>query len=84
MAMEILTGGVLFKGLCRSAPLSVNVRQSIHYGFALQRSFASSTLPEDEERRLNEARKWITTFTPEAIPKEFCDITFARSSGPGK
>ena len=36
-----------------------------------------------EDPEISEARKWLSTFSPESIPRDICDVSFARSSGPG-
>lgn len=51
---------------------------------ALSRSFASdkhtSNVDEDE---LNAARRWLAKFDAETIPRNICEVSFSRSSGPG-
>lgn len=41
------------------------------------------TEEEEEEKEQRAARAWMTTFTPESIPKSICEVSFSRSSGPG-
>ena len=35
------------------------------------------------EAEITAARKWLSEFTPSLIPKDACEISYARSSGPG-
>ncbi|KAL7269407.1 hypothetical protein RUND412_007937 [Rhizina undulata] len=42
---------------------------------------ANSTSLDDE--KVAQARKWLSSFTEESIPRRSCEITFSRSSGPG-
>lgn len=35
------------------------------------------------EAEMAAAREWLAHFGPETIPKNICDISFSRSSGPG-
>lgn len=35
------------------------------------------------EEDLAAARKWLQNLDPETIPKNICDVSFSRSSGPG-
>lgn len=46
--------------------------------YATKRTPASYT--EDD---LRIARKWLADLNPETIPRNLCEITFSRSSGPG-
>ncbi len=46
---------------------------------ALQASLSDGPI-EDEHR---EARTWLASFNINAIPKNACEVTFSRSSGPG-
>lgn len=36
-----------------------------------------------DESSLEEARQWLTSFTVDSIPRNGCNITYSRSSGPG-
>ncbi|RPB25518.1 hypothetical protein L211DRAFT_806038, partial [Terfezia boudieri ATCC MYA-4762] len=66
------------RGLARCIPL----RGSSIAG--AQRFFASNTPDQGfDEEGLKEARKWLSSFTPDSIPREYCDVSFSRSSGPG-
>lgn len=49
------------------------------------RAFASrrkATL-DAAEAELKEAREWLAGFSPKSIPRNICEISFSRSSGPG-
>ena len=76
--------GLLYRGLIRCLPLRVN---AICGTRGTQRSFASNTTDqgfEVDEEGLKQARKWLSSFTPDSIPREYCDVSYSRSSGPGK
>ena len=47
----------------------------------LIRSWSASTPSSDDEQRL--ARQWRATFNRDAIPRQICEVTFSRASGPG-
>ena len=51
--------------------------------FATTRTYAAKTAEDADEEELKAARSWLTTFTPESIPKSICEVSFSRSSGPG-
>jgi peptidyl-tRNA hydrolase ICT1 len=36
-----------------------------------------------DEDELQAARKWLANLDPDTIPRQICDLTFSRSSGPG-
>ncbi|EME77867.1 uncharacterized protein MYCFIDRAFT_33694 [Pseudocercospora fijiensis CIRAD86] len=36
-----------------------------------------------DEAELQAARKWLKALNPDTIPRELCEISFSRSSGPG-
>ncbi|KAF8423848.1 peptidyl-tRNA hydrolase domain protein [Tirmania nivea] len=80
--MEIMSArGILYGGLVRYIPLRVN---AISGTLGAKRHFASSTPDQDfDEEGLKEARKWLSSFTPDSIPREYYDVSFSRSSGPG-
>jgi len=83
MAMELMYArGLLYRGLVRCIPLRVN---TIPSALGAQRSFASNTQDQGfDEEGLKEAREWLSSFTRDSIPREYCDVSFSRSSGPGK
>jgi hypothetical protein len=50
---------------------------------ATRRTYAAKSAEDLDEEELKAARSWLTTFTPESIPKSICEVSFSRSSGPG-
>ncbi|KAF2760788.1 hypothetical protein EJ05DRAFT_508035 [Pseudovirgaria hyperparasitica] len=48
-----------------------------------QLRYASSRPTSDEEENIGAARKWLDQFNPDTIPKNICEVTFSRASGPG-
>ncbi|KXS99453.1 hypothetical protein AC578_8121 [Pseudocercospora eumusae] len=52
-------------------------------GLKLTRCFASKRRGDADEAELQAARKWLKALDPETIPRELCEISFSRSSGPG-
>lgn len=42
----------------------------------------SNSDPENEED-IAKARKWLSSFTLESVPRKNCEVTFSRASGPG-
>ncbi|KAF8475808.1 hypothetical protein BDZ91DRAFT_710358 [Kalaharituber pfeilii] len=52
-------------------------------GRVLARRALASDAAKDSEEDFQEARRWLSQFTPDSIPREFCDISCSRSSGPG-
>ena len=61
----------------------VNLSQLQLHAVALRKAFASNA-PQQDNEEMREARKWLSSFTPDSIPKQFWVLSFARSSGPGK
>ncbi|KAL1303140.1 hypothetical protein AAFC00_006572 [Neodothiora populina] len=51
----------------------------------LSRTYASRPAVTNDvnEEELDEARKWLSRFDAETIPRSLCDVSFSRSSGPG-
>ena len=47
------------------------------------RSAASSKAAVPSEHEIAAARKWVSNFDAETIPKSICEVDFSRSSGPG-
>ena len=37
--------------------------------------------PSEEEQKA--ARQWLASYNPSTIPRNLCDVSFSRSSGPG-
>ena len=80
--MEVRGLKLLHRGLARWIPLRVN---AIPDALGAQRSFTSNTPDQGfDEEGLKEARKWLSSFTLDSIPRKYCDVSFSRSSGPGK
>ncbi|KAF7196078.1 hypothetical protein HII31_02479 [Pseudocercospora fuligena] len=52
-------------------------------GLKLTRCFATRHSGDVDEAELQAARKWLKALDPETIPRELCEISFSRSSGPG-
>ncbi|KAL1975616.1 hypothetical protein VTN31DRAFT_4008 [Thermomyces dupontii] len=52
---------------------------------AFVRTFASRRKAslDATEADLREAREWLAGFSPKSIPRNICEISFSRSSGPG-
>jgi hypothetical protein len=50
----------------------------------LLKTYATKRGPADyTEEDLSAARKWLANLNPDTIPRNLCEITFSRSSGPG-
>lgn len=48
------------------------------------RTHATKRTPSEySEEDLTAARKWLSNLNPDTIPRNLCEITFSRSSGPG-
>lgn len=48
------------------------------------RDFASKRPAEgDDEAELAAARQWLKKLDPDTIPRDICEVSFSRSSGPG-
>ncbi|KAF2768510.1 hypothetical protein EJ03DRAFT_328171 [Teratosphaeria nubilosa] len=47
------------------------------------RSYATKRGGDASEEELDAARKWLAKLDPDTIPRNICDISFSRSSGPG-
>ncbi|KAK4496925.1 hypothetical protein PRZ48_011374 [Zasmidium cellare] len=50
---------------------------------SITRSFATKRAGEDDEDELAAARRWLAQLDPDTIPRDICDVSFSRSSGPG-
>jgi len=48
-----------------------------------RRFAATRGTDEANEEDLQEARKWLDSLHAETIPKNICEMSFSRSSGPG-
>jgi hypothetical protein len=69
-----------WRGIC--------VRNARSYQFNLiasgaRRCFADQRGSDMDEAELKAARAWLAKLDAETIPREICDISFSRSSGPG-
>lgn len=49
----------------------------------LVRWYATKRGGDVDEAELEAARAWLSKLDPDTIPKEICEVTFSRSSGPG-
>lgn len=47
------------------------------------RSFAAKRSGDADEDELKAARQWLAKLDPDTIPRDLCDVSFSRSSGPG-
>ncbi|CZT20175.1 related to peptidyl-tRNA hydrolase domain protein [Ramularia collo-cygni] len=47
------------------------------------RSFAANRSSDADEDELKAARQWLSNLDLNTIPRELCDVSFSRSSGPG-
>ena len=68
---------VLSRAHALSTP-SYTVPQQFPKTYATKRGPADYT-----EEDLSAARKWLANLNPDTIPRNLCEITFSRSSGPG-
>jgi hypothetical protein len=51
--------------------------------FTTYRHFATRRGGDATDEQLDAARKWLKKLDPDTIPRNICDISFSRSSGPG-
>lgn len=70
---------------CSLARGSLGIK-SLYYRLSIaHRCLTSSTKstngPAEEDH--NDARTWLARFNANTIPKDLCELTFSRSSGPG-
>ena len=70
---------------CSLARRSLGI-QSLYYRLSVvHRCLTSATKstngPSEEDHR--DARIWLARFNAKTIPKDLCELTFSRSSGPG-
>lgn len=47
------------------------------------RQLATRSNDTNTEDDLRSARQWLSTFNVETIPRNICEISFSRASGPG-
>lgn len=47
------------------------------------RFFAAKRSSDTDEEELQAARQWLSKLAPDMIPRDLCDVSFSRSSGPG-
>lgn len=50
---------------------------------ALSRLYAVKRGGDADEAEVQAARQWLAKLDPETIPKDICEVSFSRSSGPG-
>lgn len=71
-----------------SRQLRLNLAQ-IHQGSPLflsllhKRFSRPSSSDAETEEDIAQARKWLSSFTLESVPRKSCEVTFSRASGPG-
>ena len=61
---------------------SLDFKQLPYYIHSVHRRLSNSAKRIDEEDH-REARTWLASFNPNMLPKNICEVTFSRSSGPG-
>lgn len=54
-----------------------------HRFYAAGNNKRESAGTKDDAEDVDVARRWLKTLNPETIPRNICDISFSRSSGPG-
>lgn len=60
----------------------LDIERIPHYTTKLHRCLSSPAIVHDDDDH-REARTWLARFHVNTIPKNICDVTFSRSSGPG-
>ncbi|CAK4034518.1 related to peptidyl-tRNA hydrolase domain [Lecanosticta acicola] len=62
------------------------LRQHVCPSSCIARSFAISTKrpsQDDDDAERAAARQWLKRLDPDTIPRDMCEVSFSRSSGPG-
>lgn len=49
----------------------------------LLRQYATKRGGDVDEAELQAARQWLAKLDPDTIPRDICEVSFSRSSGPG-
>lgn len=49
----------------------------------LVRQYAIKRGADVDEAELQAARQWLAKLDPDTIPRDICEVSFSRSSGPG-
>lgn len=49
----------------------------------LARQYATKRGDDVDEAELQAARQWLAKLDPDTIPRDICEVSFSRSSGPG-
>lgn len=62
---------------------SVQLGPAISWRAGALRTFAAKRSGDEDEDELRAARQWLSKLDPDTIPRELCDVSFSRSSGPG-
>lgn len=57
--------------------------QSIIWSAGPRRLYAANRSSCADEGELKAARQWLSRLDPDTIPRDLCDVSFSRSSGPG-
>ena len=70
---------------CSLARRSLGIQSTYYRLSIVHRYLITSTKsthgPSEEDH--NDARTWLARFNANTIPKDLCELTFSRSSGPG-
>lgn len=53
------------------------------YCVSITRWYATKRAGEDDDAELAAARRWLSNLDPDTIPRDMCEVSFSRSSGPG-
>ena len=61
---------------------SLDIERIPHDTTILHRCLSSPAITHNDEDH-REARTWLARFHVNTIPKNICEVTFSRSSGPG-
>lgn len=62
---------------------SARLGLTIAWKAGVSRSFAARRGDDQDEDELKAARQWLSKLDPDTIPRDLCDVSFSRSSGPG-
>lgn len=65
---------------------TLSLQHAITYGrplHSITRPFATKRPGGEDEAELAAARRWLSQLDPDIIPRDICDVSFSRSSGPG-
>lgn len=72
------------RAICFIASRMYRVRADSTLAHLPPRSSTMSTVSEDfSDQDQSDARKWLASFTADAIPRKLGEVSFSKSSGPG-